>query len=293
MSVTKEQILRSANYLFAKRGFPSTSIQDIADDCGIAKGSVYKHFPSKEELFNEVFERSQNRFFEEVEEVVGIQDLPAKERFTRQIIFRFQFFLENKYIFIDYQEIPIEQNPKFVPLRMKTRARFMNWHRECLMNVYGDAIENHLSDLVILYKAMLREYLFWILDENQPLSIEDTAEFIVDKVDLLAQHFIEKETQPLIKNESLEHFYQWGMSLQNKDKEEVMKSLLKHISLMITELPTGNMERSELNEITSLISAELGRTKPNIALLKSLLSYLAKERALRSTIKQLENVLSI
>ncbi len=51
----KEQIrqclLTKGKELFIRYGFPKTSIDDIVQACGIGKGSFYKFFSSKEELF--------------------------------------------------------------------------------------------------------------------------------------------------------------------------------------------------------------------------------------------------
>lgn len=47
----QEQILRAAAALFVKQGYGGTSIRDIAQQVGLLAGSVYHHFPSKEDLF--------------------------------------------------------------------------------------------------------------------------------------------------------------------------------------------------------------------------------------------------
>ncbi len=52
-------ILRVARASFGKRGFATTTIDRIAADCGVAKGAVYHHFASKEELFTAVLEAVQ------------------------------------------------------------------------------------------------------------------------------------------------------------------------------------------------------------------------------------------
>ena len=44
---------------FGKRGFATTTIDRIAADCGVAKGAVYHHFASKEELFTAALEAVQ------------------------------------------------------------------------------------------------------------------------------------------------------------------------------------------------------------------------------------------
>jgi len=47
----REQLMATAAQLFAARGYEATSMRDIAQAVGMLPGSVYYHFPSKEELF--------------------------------------------------------------------------------------------------------------------------------------------------------------------------------------------------------------------------------------------------
>ncbi|WP_147181006.1 MULTISPECIES: TetR/AcrR family transcriptional regulator [Alphaproteobacteria] len=47
----RAEILAAAFSLFSERGFAATRIEDIATRAGIAKGTVYLHFPDKEALF--------------------------------------------------------------------------------------------------------------------------------------------------------------------------------------------------------------------------------------------------
>ncbi len=52
-------ILEGARRLFAANGFDATSIDDIAEAAGVAKGAVYHHFASKEAVFLRVLEDVQ------------------------------------------------------------------------------------------------------------------------------------------------------------------------------------------------------------------------------------------
>ncbi|MBD3275919.1 MAG: TetR family transcriptional regulator [Candidatus Marinimicrobia bacterium] len=49
------QIYEAAINLFAKQGVSSTTIQDIADQAGIGKGTIYEYFASKDELLTDIF----------------------------------------------------------------------------------------------------------------------------------------------------------------------------------------------------------------------------------------------
>ncbi|MFD1903552.1 TetR/AcrR family transcriptional regulator [Paenibacillus rhizoplanae] len=51
----KEQIIKTAMQLFAVKGSSSTSMQEIAELCGISKGSLYLIFKSKEELERSIY----------------------------------------------------------------------------------------------------------------------------------------------------------------------------------------------------------------------------------------------
>jgi AcrR family transcriptional regulator len=46
----------AARELFAKKGFAATTMDDIASRAGVAKGAVYHHFGSKEEIFERVLD---------------------------------------------------------------------------------------------------------------------------------------------------------------------------------------------------------------------------------------------
>src|SRR5215472_4884518 len=58
---TRERLLYEARKLLEEGGYSAASVQAIADRCGLAVGALYRHFPSKAELFVEVFRDASNR----------------------------------------------------------------------------------------------------------------------------------------------------------------------------------------------------------------------------------------
>jgi len=68
----RERILRTATRLFAERGFNRTDMEEIAGRSGVAKGSLYNYFQSKDDLFlhvcRDAIERSRNTTWGEVQE---------------------------------------------------------------------------------------------------------------------------------------------------------------------------------------------------------------------------------
>lgn len=56
----RNEILDIAVKLFASKGYEETSVSDIMNEVGIAKGTLYYHFKSKEEILNGIIERMQS-----------------------------------------------------------------------------------------------------------------------------------------------------------------------------------------------------------------------------------------
>jgi TetR/AcrR family transcriptional regulator, fatty acid metabolism regulator protein len=61
----REAILRAAIRVFAKKGYFSSKVADIAGDAGIADGTVYLYFKSKEDILHSVFDRAMEEFISE------------------------------------------------------------------------------------------------------------------------------------------------------------------------------------------------------------------------------------
>ena len=61
---TRDRLLDAALERFSREGWGGTSIRDLARDAGVREGSVYKHFPSKQAIFDALVERADARMAE-------------------------------------------------------------------------------------------------------------------------------------------------------------------------------------------------------------------------------------
>jgi|GEM_PF-2077122 len=78
----RDEIVRRALKVFARKGYDTTSMDDIADRARVAKGTLYYYFPSKEDLYQAVMVHSLEGIFEELSE--SIRDITDPfEAFTR------------------------------------------------------------------------------------------------------------------------------------------------------------------------------------------------------------------
>lgn len=81
--VRRNEILDAADRLFAEKGFDGTSTGDILDAVGIARGTLYYHFTSKEEILDALIDRYAERMFRAAAEAAADKAVPVVERILR------------------------------------------------------------------------------------------------------------------------------------------------------------------------------------------------------------------
>lgn len=82
MNKTKRSIFESALKIFSKSGYSEATMDDIAINAGVAKGTLYYHFKSKEEIFKYVISEGMNVITEEMEEATKYITDPIQKIIT-------------------------------------------------------------------------------------------------------------------------------------------------------------------------------------------------------------------
>ncbi|MGE7916703.1 TetR/AcrR family transcriptional regulator [Lysinibacillus xylanilyticus] len=109
-----ETLLSKSKELFIQYGFSKTSIDDIVNACGIAKGSFYSYYPTKEELFYAVLRREEEIKNNIIAEVMS-ESLPPKELLMRFFDISFKAIEENEFFQSLYQRGEYERIVKRLP----------------------------------------------------------------------------------------------------------------------------------------------------------------------------------
>jgi len=76
-AATVSEIIRESQVLFAQQGFEKTSIQQIANACGLSKGAMYHHFDSKEAVLEEICRQQYLQLLEKVTPISENRELTA------------------------------------------------------------------------------------------------------------------------------------------------------------------------------------------------------------------------
>ncbi|AIS51283.1 transcriptional regulator, TetR family [Thermoanaerobacter kivui] len=98
MNKTKEKIFKAAIKTFSKSGFYKTTMEEIAENAGVAKGTLYYHFKSKDDILEFLIDEGIKILKQEVfEEISKLNDAIEK---LRKIIFVQSNFLYKNHDFI-------------------------------------------------------------------------------------------------------------------------------------------------------------------------------------------------
>ena len=81
--LTRQRLIRTALELFTTRGYHDTTTAQIAKKAGIAEGTIYRHFASKQQLFNELYRAAQRWATKIVQETARDPEAgPARAQLT-------------------------------------------------------------------------------------------------------------------------------------------------------------------------------------------------------------------
>lgn len=161
----REEILCAASRAFAKVGYRNTDVEAIAEGLGVAKGTVYRYFGTKEKLFLEAVERGVRCLDEHIHAAVaGVED--GVERMvvaTRAYLEFFERYPQLVELFIQERAEFRDRKP---PIYFQiTEAQREPWRRHLddliaqgrLRRIPPEKMQNVICDL--LYGTMFTNYL--------------------------------------------------------------------------------------------------------------------------------------
>lgn len=289
----KAKILEAAMDLFRNKGYSATSMQDIAEACGVAKASIYKFFTSKEDLFTATFIACHQTLLEQAAELdrSGMPlGLSPKEKLSRKIEFYLYYILENHLFMIEFSVPPITENEAFMEAQKKIKIALLTWRKEMLIEAFSEHLEPYVWDAVMIFRGILHEYTNGVLQKVISQPIPELADFIVDRMEAVVQDMIQTEPKPII-GEWIVHY-----NPLNRNDEETRKGTVREflaaMEARIQTLPLQAASRTELRDVVVLLRTEVLSETPNRTLLRVLKAHLEAVPELRSYLRQLKLLLT-
>ena len=96
IKTSKKEIVETARVVFTKQGYHKTTMNDIADACGILKGSLYHHFKSKEQLMQAAITAFHKSFMENALNLIDDENKTTQEKLKQVIDFSENTYLQDE-----------------------------------------------------------------------------------------------------------------------------------------------------------------------------------------------------
>jgi AcrR family transcriptional regulator len=135
---TKDKILVVADKLFSRFGFHKTSMDEIAKIARKAKGSLYYHFASKEDLFREVVSNEFINLKSQLKIIIENKDFTSSEKFKHYLIKRMEV-LNTAGTYHETLKADFFEHFDFID---KIRNELDEWERIQLRKIISEGIEN-------------------------------------------------------------------------------------------------------------------------------------------------------
>jgi AcrR family transcriptional regulator len=293
MKEKKLLILEAALKCFAQKGYHATSIQEIVDSVGIAKGSVYFYFKSKEDLLFSVLTYFHDQFITTFNAVDDEAELPPKERFSKQLTIQFRLQAEHGdflVMLMNEQVINISDDMRRFMFDMKGQA--FRWSYTGIVDIYGDPVKPFAYDAAMILQGMISEYTGYLLFGGQTINPEKISSFLLARLDDAVAGMIREQRKPLISEQDIQNMWS-KFSLVPAPVPE-WRQEINHFREALTNAKKNLKRKEELLSSLVVLENEWLRPEPQPIILKGMIALLRSHTSaepLLQTIARLESLL--
>ncbi|MNB90222.1 DNA-binding transcriptional repressor AcrR [compost metagenome] len=286
----QELIIKTAMQLFAVKGSSSTSMQEIAELCGISKGSLYLVFKSKEELERSIYMHCFRMIHDPLQrEEHQIRSSP-REKLRNQVeillthVYELREFLQRQ-----FQEVAGRSGDEVPEWIRKVNAPLLLWFQSKLNTLYGPAVLPYTGDLFLFADGMIHAYIRLIFGQESQVAISRMADHLVDLLDIVAAGLSGGRLEPLITESVLESW----MSGQEDSRRRSPLQLIKEMRATLSSAaPSGTPGADDGLESLAILESEFLMPEPRKAMIRGMIANLQAYPAVHGELEALQKLVS-
>ncbi|AXN39234.1 hypothetical protein CN689_16425 [Peribacillus butanolivorans] len=270
MNEKHKKIIDKSVEIFAEKGYHATSVQEITEKCGIAKGSFYNYFKSKEELLVSIFKYYYGALTDSLLDIELDDSLSSKEKFLMQIIVQIEHVTGNtNLIRMMMQEQMVHISKELDRFLHYIHEEGLVWFKRKIVELYPEIPTNFLPDCTIMLDALFKGYIGILFRNRHSFEVERLPIFILNRMDSIIKG-LHKTDDPLLKE-----FPLIECSIQKVSPKEEINSIIRQV-LEVGKHKEEGLETSKNIEALKAIQEEFSKVRPNGIILEGLLLFLEK-----------------
>ncbi|WP_309119934.1 TetR/AcrR family transcriptional regulator [Paenibacillus sp.] len=191
----RNEILDAADELFGRKGYDGTSTNDILEKVGIARGTLYYHFKSKEDLMDALIDRYNVRLLRAAQEAAEDKSIPVVERMIRVVMALNLSGGSSKEIMEHIHK------PQNALMHRKIQGAIVNGVTPILTGVIREGIEQGLFDTPFPYACMemVVIYASTVLDDDMVEMTNEEREIRMQALIFNAERLLGAESGSFIQ----------------------------------------------------------------------------------------------
>ena len=281
--------MATAKALFIEKGFRGTTIANIAETAGIAKGSVYSYFSSKLEIVKALVLQSSEKSQSSVEVLLEQKDEEGIVLIESYLEQEFQEVMnERSFIQLFLSEDMVLMDSEVMAAVQESRLNYHLSQQKVLLQAYGEQIEPWLFDLVSVVNGLLNEYAVYLALDEASFSLKRCAKLIAHFVDNAVQTCGKSDLEPLLTRDNFP-LTQGVNPEQGQQRKafELIESVKQEANDMSSE------QKQLVMETVTLLEQQLSSEQVNTTLLRALVANLRPYPELNVYRKRLADALDI
>lgn len=187
---TRKRIEDAAIQCFSTRSFSNVTMDEIAENAGITKRTLYKYFPSKAALIASIFEKKLKELY--IQEELALQQCASAEEVIHTQFMVLNSFTKNNFEFmkmfwslkdnIDNGEVPDETLARIITLNYKLIDMPASY---IASKEFSGLLSSYSPEMIIHYISAINKGLFLQCDKEDKLrlkspTLEKLTEFALD-----------------------------------------------------------------------------------------------------------------
>lgn len=273
MKDRKQHVIKMAHRLFIDKGFQATSIQDILDYSGIAKGTFYNYFSSKNELLIALLKTIFHDIEAEREALLVGKDPSDIEVFIKQVELHMELNRSNQTLTL-FEEALVtndEDLKEFIKMR---QLEIIRWFYERFLSLFGEDKKPYLLDCAIMFVGILSNSnkYYALASEQHSISPQKVVKYCVGRIVNILEAVSQTEEQlldPGILNSWIPN---------REDGQKALQQEIQSLIFSIKKAVSQSQEAKRYFELLDFIHDEIiGSKKPRTYLVEAALSSLLKD----------------
>lgn len=271
----KQEIMDAAIHVFSRKGFNGSTMQDIAEGCGMSKATLYQHYKSKDQLLLSIFHMINDRLYVKLQAMMKQGDVNSADSLRHQIELQLQDSLAHR----DLIRMLITENPnsyteEVLKASGALRGRMIRHFEQMFKTVYGPRIEPFAVDLVFSMFSLLEQYSVLMVLENVAIGVSELSLYILKLLDYMADGLMKEDgVKPILGEHNYPEYLRSEMPEPETDSVE---GLICRMYRSADLLGNSGKEEQDVRDSILMLDNELKSQSPRRIIVQGMLHNLLR-----------------